>query len=1275
MPKPANLEAPTDTVAEPVDWKGTARYEVVRRIGQGGMGAVYEARDRERRQPVALKTVLHVGPASLYWFKQEFRTLADVHHPNLVRLYELVATEGDHVFFAMELVRGTDFLTYVQKQSARAIYDSNASDIARLPTAVVLRSGGQAAGATQSPPLHIESTAPLRSQSPADFDRLRAALGQLVEGIHALHAAGKLHRDIKPSNVLVTSEGRVVVLDFGVATELRRSAEASLGDEGNIVGTALYMAPEQALDEGPTVASDWYSVGVVLFEALVGRAPFGGSSTEIIETKLLFDAPSPSECLDGVPEDLDALCRALLDREPARRPAASEILRRIGPSHTAQPARPPESLPVASLPLIGREAHSLVLRNAFEAARAGESVTVHVRGRSGTGKSALLQHFLDGLAERGEALILRGRAYERETVPYKAVDSVIDALSRHLVYLGGREGTLALPKGIWALARLFPVLRRVPGIAEALVEPISDPDRVRRRGFTALRELLEMLARRRPLVLFVDDAQWGDTDSAVLLAELVRPPHAAPIMTVLAHREENSDAAPFLAELRSRWPSGVQVRDLVVGPLETEEARRLSLALLGDESPSAQKMAMAVARESSGNPFLIEELSRSATGRLLVERDTRITLEEVVADRLASLPEEARRVVEIVAIAGCPLLVSCVGDASGVGSSDDVIALLSNLRFVHPGLRDGREVVETVHDRIRETIVAQLSAAVVRRHHGALARVLEAMPGADPEAVAVHLFGAGETERGATFAERAAEAAASQLAFDQAARLFRLVIATLPADSPSHGRLCARVGEVLGWAGRNEEAGRAYIRAAEKTVGAERAALERAASAQLIAAGRIDEGGMMLRRVLEGAGVRVPRSPLAILLSFLAYKARLRLGVRFTERAAEDVPPADRERIDALHVAALGLASVDALMANCMQARQFFEALRAGDRARVVRAATMYYGSHLAQRGGPVDAHEREVRSLIERLVDEGGSAEEAAFSRGMHGVGLVLRGRWREAVQVIDAAFANVSTQQASMQSQIMLYAVYAHAFLGDLIELRRRQERLLAVADERGDLFMSVLLKVSHPVVLRLAADDPDGARAQVRDAKARWSRGKYLIQDWQVMRSEAEVELYAGDAPRAYARLDQDARALKESRLLNVQFIRGLTDFARGRAAVASVEAIEDGERPARLAEARRIARQLERENMTWTAPLAAIVAAAEASVRKDTALAIQTLRSAIERAQAADMSLYAAAARYQLGALQGGGAGRALAQQGAEAMRSQAIRVPARFAGMLVPGRWG
>ena len=757
----------------------------------------------------------------------------------------------------------------------------------------------------------------------------------------------------------------------------------------------------------------------------------------------------------------------------------------------------------------------------------------------------------------------------------------------------------------------------------------------------------------------------------------MRKPDAPPVLFVMTRRDE--EAAGERVSSRAARAVARRRRGArhLVGPLDADDADRFALSLFDSSHPMALTTAREVARESRGSPFLIEELVRShlsVVGAPEGPNPRVLSLGDVVARRLERLPADARLLLEIVAVGGRPLPVSLVAQAFGSGDAvDKAIEDARARRFLRTGFRGGHEVVETSHDRFRETIVAQLSESKLREHHGRLARVLEATSGADPEAVAVHLLGAGETERGGRFAQRAAERAAELLAFDQAARLYRLAIDTLPR-SPKLGAFHARLGEVLGWAGRNEEAGRAYITAAEKTSGAERATLERAASAQLLAAGRIDEGGMMLRRVLAGAGVKVPRTPLGTLLSLLAYKTWLRLSTRFVERDASEVAAADRARIDALHVAALGLASVDAALANCMQARQLVEALRAGDRARVVRAATTYYGSHLAQVGGRLGAHEREIYALILRLVEKGRSADEAAFSQGMHGVGLVLRGRWREATQVIDAAFANVANQQASMQPQIALYGVYALVFLGDLIELRRRQARLLADAERRGDRFMSIMLTLSHPVVLHLAADDPHTARTQLRDAKAKWSHGKYLVQDWQVMRSEAEVELYAGDGAAAYERLWRDEDALDASLLLRVQFIRALTAFVRGRAAVAASEAVPR-RRSARLAEARAFARRLARERMEWTAPLAALVTASVKNAEGDRHAAARALEQAVVLADAADMSLYAAAARHQLGLRVGGAGGADLVLQAETVMRAQAIRVPSRFASMLVPGPWG
>jgi serine/threonine protein kinase len=361
----------------------------VRVIGEGAMGVVYEAIDRERRQRVALKTLTNFGPDALYRFKNEFRALADVRHRNLVQLYELVVTDDDLVFFTMELVRGNDFRTYVCRSEPR-----------------------EAGGGTSS----------------ADMGRLRMALLGLAEGIQTIHLAGKLHRDVKPSNVLVTPEGRVVLLDFGVATELEVPPEEPRAPE--MVGTARYMAPEQAVDGALTTASDWYSVGVMLYEVLVGRPPFVGSAFDVLQEKLTVEALAPSSSVSGVPDDLDGLCSALLRIDPQKRPSGTEILSKLreglGTKTTVSLPSPADTDSV----FVGRESHLRQLRDAFETARAGRSITVRVAGALGMGKSTLVQRFLDEVI--AQAVVLRGRAYERESIPYKAVDSVVDALTRHL---------------------------------------------------------------------------------------------------------------------------------------------------------------------------------------------------------------------------------------------------------------------------------------------------------------------------------------------------------------------------------------------------------------------------------------------------------------------------------------------------------------------------------------------------------------------------------------------------------------------------------------------------------------------------------------------------------------------------------------------------------------------------------------------------------------------------------------------------------------------------
>jgi eukaryotic-like serine/threonine-protein kinase len=1227
--EPAPARSTDALPARLADWKGTDRYDVRRCIGTGSMGAVYEAFDRERRQPVALKKLRHFSPAALYLFKQEFRTLADVHHPNLVRLYELVATDAHDVFFTMELVRGTELLAHV-------------------------RGGGNA------------------------FDALRAALRQLVEGVEALHSAGILHRDIKPSNVLVTSEGRVVLLDFGVATEVPRLGDDNLREEHPIVGTAAYMAPEQASRAPPTPASDWYSVGAILFEALVGSAPFIGSVTDVLRMKSTVDPPPPSRCTKDVPPDLDALCSALLQRGADTRPSGPEILRWLGVRKSdhapASRASPAEASRTPTL--VGREEHLSALHDAFAASRAGRSITVLVGGPSGVGKSTLVHDFLEDLATRGEAVVLRGRAYERESVPYKAIDSWVDALSRHLLRLSDLGAQIALPADAWALARLFPVLRRVPEIGDQREQVFADPHGVRRRAFGALRELLASLAQRQPTVVYIDDAHWGDADSAALLLDLVRPPNAPPLLLVMTYRGEEAETSSFLSEIRAHWPPAAEAREIAVGPLDPEDARRLALALLVSEDPAAQATARAVARESQGSPFLVEELVRSYQSQAQSQAPgIPITLEQSVGERVSRLPEATQRMLEMVAVSGRPLPVSTVRDATGVAEGvDDAMALLSARRLVHVGLRNGHEVVETIHDRIGSAIVSRLSADVVREHHGRLARVLEATPGADPEAVALHLLGAGEKDRAGPYAERAAEQAMTKLAFDRAIQLFRLALECPPDSLPNPRRVRVRLAEALAWAGRGAEAARAYLEAAERVPGLERVELERAAAEQLLASGRIDEGAIVLHRVLAAIGVKAPRSMLSALFWLLVYRLwGAVIGLRFHRRLPQDVRKEDRVRIDAMYAVAMGFAIVDVLLGACMQARHLIFALRAGDDLQILRATSLE-ASHLASLGGREGKRERALNRVASELAERGGGAEGEAFFEGIRGIGLFLRGHWNEARGMFETSGARLAHGHAHWQVNGLLFAARSLYFSGDIKELTRRQARMSADAQDRGDLYTAVNLGATTLITTHLAADDPEGARRRARESMAQWSQTGFFVQHWQAMVFEPDIDLYAREGGAAYDRFMSDLTALKRSLLLNVQFIRGITYYTHGRCAAASIDSHPEV-RGRRVVEARRMARRLEREGMPWTGVLAAIVRAVAENADANRPSALASLRAALQRAEAAGMAMHAAAARYRLGEALGGDEGQEIVQTALLAMTTQGIQQPARWVGIYLPGRWG
>jgi predicted ATPase/tRNA A-37 threonylcarbamoyl transferase component Bud32 len=662
------------------------RYEIRRVLGHGAMGVVYEAYDTKDDAVVALKTISPNRPQvaeQLYRLKQEFRAVADLQHPNLIRFGELSSHEGQW-FFTMELVRGRGFVDYVRDE-----------------------------GRTFDEP------------------RLRGALAQLISALAAIHDAGLVHRDVKPSNVLVTDEGRVVVLDFGLI--VAHSELANAPPEA-MSGTPGYMAPEQIEGTHVGPAADWYAVGAMLFTALTGRRPFTGGAIDVMTATLTQEAPSPRALAPSVPEDLDALTVDLLRISPDARPTVDAIRARLGlPAADSATVGAAES----SHTFVGRDRELHALGEAFREVTLGQGRTVIVEGEPGIGKSALVQRFLSSLGK--ETLVLFGRCYEQESMPFKGLDAIVDALSQHLLQLSHDEVRAILAGGVRFLATVFPVLHRVPLVAESTshARSVDNPMALREQAFGEFERLLGALARRQRVVLFLDDLQWADRDSLALihraLHQVSRPPCLF-LTTMRSGAELPASAAELFADA-SR---------ITLGGLSESEASVLCAELwrAGGEARSGEMAeSHALMDQAAGHPLFLAELVRSARrGDAASVKPTK--LEDVLWERIQERDPLERRFLEMLAIAGAPIAYDVVAKAAAldVGECQTRLGALRAAQLIRVSRRGEERLVVPYHDRVRESLLQHREDAgrSLAHDHLWLGRALfDATP---PEALSGRVF-------------------------------------------------------------------------------------------------------------------------------------------------------------------------------------------------------------------------------------------------------------------------------------------------------------------------------------------------------------------------------------------------------------------------------------------------------------------------------------------------------------------------------------------------------
>jgi predicted ATPase len=304
-----------------------------------------------------------------------------------------------------------------------------------------------------------------------------------------------------------------------------------------------------------------------------------------------------------------------------------------------------------------------------------------------------------------------------------------------------------------------------------------------------MRELLFRLAERTKLVLFIDDLQWGDVDSAELLEEVLRPPEAPPLLFIAAYRSD-AQASPFVRAFRERVPA----RDLVLDPLTPSESRELALQLLGGQVAGPAEVAAIIADEAGGSPLFIGELVRAFTmaGPTVLRPDA--TILEILQARLRSLPPSALRLLQMIAVHGRPILRAPLHRALSGGEFEKTLTILAAQNLTRERETVRGEAVEPYHDRIAEAALSLLDEDELRLRHAQLAAALETFE-VDAELLADHLLAAALPDRAAVYVERAAENAAAALAFDRAARLFRRAITLNPSKARALRRRLAEVTE------------------------------------------------------------------------------------------------------------------------------------------------------------------------------------------------------------------------------------------------------------------------------------------------------------------------------------------------------------------------------------------------------------------------------------------------------------------------------------------------
>jgi len=680
------------------------RYTVLKKLGEGGKGIVFKARDTALNRVVAIKMLKNpVTTGEAYSrFITEAQSVAKLSHPNIANIYD-IGKEDEKQFFVLEFVEG---------HSLRDLIESSPEGKCDIPT--ILRIGIDVCNALQY-----------------------------------AHSQGILHRDVKPENIMITTDGLAKLMDFGLAKMLGQPRQTQ---NGVIVGTVAYVAPEIALGKGADARSDLYSLGAVLYEAVTGKPPFPGEDpVKIIFSHIHDRAVSPDRLNPKLPSTLSECVMKLLEKDPEKRcQSAADLLKVL--RDVAEPslkeATPPTQKPILVVPsprplarkeiqLIDRVEEMNQLREAVDRAVRGEGGLLFLRGEAGIGKTRLTRE-MGAYARLRGMNVLYGRCPALLTMtgipPYILWSEVIrDYLQASTV------------EQLYRVIGFYPaeVTKLVPDLRQrlgAIPQSIQiDPERERDRLFEAVSQFITNISKEAPLLAVLDDLQWTDQSSLLLMHYLARGVLREHILFVGAYRDNEVDEkhplSPVLTELnRERLLQSVPLKRMSL----SDVSEMIKQILEQDDAP--REFCQRVYQKTGGNPFFVEEVMKSLKeegliflegNRWKIKEVSRIefpeTVKGVVKTRIGRLDDECRNLLTMASFVGYDFTFEAL---RGVTSFEEnkLIELLERMLKtgqIKERVVRGEDAYSFADAIVREVVHEEVSRLMHRRLHNVAGNALE----------------------------------------------------------------------------------------------------------------------------------------------------------------------------------------------------------------------------------------------------------------------------------------------------------------------------------------------------------------------------------------------------------------------------------------------------------------------------------------------------------------------------------------------------------------------